>query len=166
VKWTAAALLLLASCGNVVDVCHSCLKGDPAKPVAASETPKIGLVYSGKRLPASATNIYYHELCGIDCQQWIRFDAPVGDARAFARGLLVRPLSMTPPSAQSGAQPTLPGAEAAKMPWWPKQFSKETERGENTINDGGDKAGKGQPLLIILQPDGKKATVWLAAYSM
>jgi hypothetical protein len=157
--------LFVAGCDDVLEVCHSCLTGDPAQLVAADQLSKISLVYSGKRLPASAINIYYHERCGIDCQQWVRFDAPIADARAFAQSLLVRPLLTTPASGQSGEQPTLAGGEMARMPWWPMQFPSETERGENTINDGGHKTGKGQPLSIILQPDGPNATVWIAAYS-
>jgi hypothetical protein len=161
--FAAAFLLMLTGCDDFLAVCHSCLTSDPAKPVVAAEIAKIGLVYSGKRLPASASNIYYHELCGIDCQQWIRFDAPLSDALAFADGLLVRPLTRqtTPGIAEAASL----GPESAKMPWWPTSFPAGVEFGENTINDGGNKNGKGQPLTIFVQRHGATATLWLAAFT-
>jgi hypothetical protein len=163
-KMALTLALLLSSCGEFLDVCHSCLGGDPTKPVAAGDVAKIGLVYSGRKLPASASNIYYHELCGIDCQQWIRFDAPEADARDFAENLLVRPLSKgwAKDMLRTGWGPNdIKGDSAKFMPWWPNQFSSGIETGENTLND----ADKGQPMRIVITGDGKIARVWLAAYT-
>lgn len=156
------AMLLLAGCSDdFVSVCHSCLKGDPAAPVSKSEIAKIGLVYSGRTLPPSATNIYYAEECGIDCQQWIRFDAPNADARAFANSLLLTPLA--PGDAQAGVPP-LP---SKPFGWWPEVFPTSHLTGTNDVSTAKyGKNEKGQPLTVILQPGTPNARVWIYAFSM
>jgi hypothetical protein len=153
-RWSAAlaAILLLASCGDpFLSVCHSCVKGDPAQPVSATEAAKIGLVYSGKRLPKSASNIYYAEECGIDCAQWIRFDVPIADARAFANGLLDVPIGTN--------KAPLADITGVPLKWW-------TSVTRGTAEQGGNEIGaKGQPIQIWLKPQGATATVWVFAFT-
>jgi hypothetical protein len=158
----AIAMLLLAGCdADVISVCHSCLKGDPAAPVAKAELAKIGLVYSGRRLPPSATNIYYAEECGIDCQQWIRFDAPMADARAFATSLLLTPPAKTDAKEPPFLSPSKP------LAWWPTNLPADAMVSTNHISTAKyGKYEKGQPLTIILQPGAPSARVWIYAYTM
>jgi hypothetical protein len=159
-----AVALLLAGCSDPLDFCQSCLKGDPALAVPKGDIAKIGLVYSGQKLPPSATNVYYHEECGIDCQQWIRFDAPVTDARAFANSLLLAPLAKPAPQPPQSSQFLLP---TKPLQWWPKAFPDGVETGTNDINDANYKDGaKGKPMTIILQPGSPNARVWIYAFSM
>jgi hypothetical protein len=161
--WSLAALLL-AGCGDPLDFCQVCLKGDPALAVPQADVAKIGLVYSGQTLPRSATNVYYHEEGGIDQQQWIRFDAPIADARAFADSLLLAPLAKPAPQPQQSSQFLMPGKP---IPWWPKAFPTNIETGTNDINDANYKDGaKGKPMTIILQPGMPNARVWIYAFSM
>jgi hypothetical protein len=160
-----AAALLLTGCNDepFLDFCQSCLKGDPAQLVPKAEVAKIGLVYSGTKLPRSAMNVYYHEQCGIDCQQWIRFDAPPADARAFANGQLLTPLAKTAssPKAPQFLAPSKP------MPWWPKSFPATAETSTNDINQANYSDGaKGKPMTIILQSGTPYARVWVYAFSM
>jgi hypothetical protein len=158
-----AMALLFTGCSDPLDFCQSCLKGDSARVVPAGDVAKIGLVYSGQKLPPSATNVYYHEECGIDCQQWVRFDAPIADARDFADSLLLAPLKAMPQTPQSSQFLT----PSKPMPWWPKAFAAGVETSTNDINDANYKDGqKGKPMTVILQPGSPNARVWIYAFSM
>jgi hypothetical protein len=159
-----AAALALVGCSDPLDFCHSCLKGDPVLAVPNADVTKIGLVYSGQKLPPSATNVYYHEEGGPDFRQWIRFDAPIADARAFADNLLLTPLakpSAKPPQSSQFLLPSKP------MPWWPKVFPDGVEISTNDINTAnyaGD--AKGKPMTVILQPGTPNARIWIYTFSM
>jgi hypothetical protein len=159
------ALLLLAGCSDPFpDMCQSCLKGDPALAVPKGDVPKIAMVYSGQQLPPSAINVYYHEEGGIDHQQWIRFDAPAAEARAFANRLLLAPLKKISPQPPQSSQFLMP---SQPLPWWPKTFPDGAESGMNDINDANYKDNqKGKPMTIILQPGAPNARVWIYAFSM
>jgi hypothetical protein len=155
--------LVLAGCSNPLDFCQSCLKGDPALAVPKGDIAKIAMVYSGRKLPPSSTNVYYHEVGGPDHQQWIRFDAPLADARAFADSLLLAPLvkSAAPPQSSQFSVPS------TSMPWWPITFPTGVETGSNDIDQANYKEGqKGKPMTIILQPGSPNARVWIYAFSM
>jgi hypothetical protein len=73
---------LLAACGPfgdpIGDICFSCVGSVGNAPLAATDTMRVRLIHGGT-LPASATNVYYTEQCGIDCIQWVRFDIPEGE---------------------------------------------------------------------------------------
>ena len=165
IAWGFTAALLLAGCSDSgLDFCQVCLKGDPALAVPPGDIAKITMVYSGRKLPPSAINVYYHEEGGIDQQQWIRFDAPIADARAFADSLLLAPLAKPAPQPPQSSQFLMPGKP---MPWWPKTFPANIETGTNDINDANYKDGvKGKPMTIILQPGTPNARVWIYAFSM
>lgn len=156
------AALLLAGCSDQFEFCQVCPKGNPALAVPRSEVAKITMVYSGQRLPPSATNVYYYEQCGIDCQQWFRFDAPNAAARAFTDSLLLAPLAKAKlPQDNQFLPPSKP------MPWWPIRFPDGVETSTNDINDANYKDGtKGKPMTIILQPGSPNARVWMYAFSM
>lgn len=156
------AAFLLAGCSDPLESCQVCLKGDPALAIPTSDVAKITMVYSGRKLPPSATNVYYHEICGIDCQQWFRFDAPVAEARAFADSLRLAPLTnaKTPQDNQFLSPPK-------SLPWWPARFPGGIEIGTNDINDANYADGaKGKPMTIIIQPGSRHARVWIYAFSM
>jgi hypothetical protein len=69
--------LLLAACepfGDPFgDVCFNCVSAPANAPLAATDAAQLRLIHGGS-LPAGAANVYYRELCGIDCIQWVRFD--------------------------------------------------------------------------------------------
>ncbi len=159
-----ALAALLTGCDPLPDWCQSCLNGDPTLAVPTGEVSKIGMVYSGQKLPPSAINIYYHESGGPDFQQWIRFDAPLADARAFADSQLLAPLakvSIQPPQSQQFVAPSKP------MPWWPITFPTGVETGSNGIDQANYNEGqKGKPMTIILQSGSPNARVWIYAFSM
>ncbi len=158
-----AVTLMLAGCSDPFDFCQSCLKGNPALAVPRGDVAKIVMVYSGRKLPPSATKVFYYEVGGPDHQQWIRFDAPPADARAFAASLLLAPLvkSATPPQSSQFSAPS------TSMPWWPARFPDGVETSTNDINDANYADGaKGKPMTIILQPSKPNARVWIFAFSM
>ncbi len=159
-----AIALFLTGCGDSIDMCQVCLKGDPALAVPKGDVAKITMVYSGQKLPPSATNVYYREEGGIDQQQWIRFDAPIADARAFANSLLLSPLAKAPAQPAQSSQFLMP---SKPMLWWPAHLPDGVETGANDINDANYKDGaKGKPMTIILQAGTSSARVWIYAFSM
>lgn len=154
--WPATATimgLVLGGCDPIGDVCHSCIGNDPNAVLNPAQQAKVGLIGTPRRLPPSAQDVRYHEECGIDCVQWLRFEAPLDDARAFANRLLVRPIAV-------GAPVPLPGGAADRLDWWPSSLPAQAESGAN------ETLTPGYPLLFVaVLPQGDRARVWLRAFN-
>ncbi|HSI18529.1 MAG TPA: hypothetical protein VK980_12210 [Sphingomonas sp.] len=106
---------------------------------------QVELLIPNIRLPASASEVWYWENNYMDAAQLIRFDAPLSDARAFAKALLhhdIRP----------DTRPDLPKRD---MPWWRDDFPPGAE--------GTDEMIGGRFIKIMILPIGdKQARVWLS----
>lgn len=152
-RWLArlglcALLLFSAACGPLISVCRICLKSDPQHPVATADLPKLRLAVGDTRLPVAATNVYYREACGIDCQQWLRLDLPRDEAAAFLDGLSVSAIG-------SGDDTTyLSGPVDPVLSWWPNTFSADARIFVATVAGG--------TIYVVTLDRGATSRLWIA----
>lgn len=141
-----ALLLVLGGC---VDGCRVCLKGGQDEVVAPTEIAKITTM-DGTKLPSAVRDVRFHEECGKDCIQWLRFTAPETDVRGFAERFLKSPLRKGyDPMPDYGG--TAPGLDHG---WWPSKFPEGHEGGK----------AEGRPGMIVVVPSGGSATVWMSEF--
>jgi len=160
-------LMLLILCGcseGPLAFCDLCQNSDPALPVPRENIQRIELIASHVRLPSSATNVHFAMRCGIDCTQFVRFDAPIADARAFAASLLFEhPLARGQDpwvrSSWTQMHRTVP-PDILELNWWPSRFPEEIEGGDNGLS-----SSRGGLVSLVLLPRGGRATVWLSPFN-
>ena len=144
-----AALFLLCGCDGLFETCRACIEASPISEVPAGERSKIRLIGPGT-LPENARELHFHERCGIDCMQWMRFDLPEGEARRFAAGVLGGA------ALRKGYDPfpdTIGGYAPPAMPWWPARFP---QGAEGAVIRTQEARGGG----IVLRAAGGQATIW------
>jgi hypothetical protein len=162
----AMSLVLLGACTEgPIAFCDLCQNSDPALPVPHENIQRIELISSDVRLPSSATNVHFAMRCGIDCTQFIRFDAPIADARAFAASLLFEhPLAAGQNpwvrSSWTHMHRQVPPDDILGLHWWPVGFPSEVEGGDNGLY-----APRGGLVSLVLLPRGVQATVWLSPFN-
>ena len=75
---TLALSSVLAACDSV-EVCRECLDGDRDLPVTVDPSQFDPIAFEAP-LPDQLSNLYFDELCGIDCAEVFRFDLPGAQA--------------------------------------------------------------------------------------
>lgn len=148
----ALSALFLGSC---VDVCRSCLDSDPDRPVPAEELHKITIISGNQQLPDEAINIYFDEVCGIDCSQIIRFDLPTAKAETLMQGIARYPLT----TILQENQHTMLSAANLPRRWWLKR---EIVGAKGVMDDHNE----GRLIRFLLEPKGSTTRVYLNSYSM
>jgi len=116
-----------------------------------TQAASFDLLVPGRRLPSSASNVHVYTKHFQDTVLYVRFNAPVGEARDFAQNLIGRPL------ARDGyVNMTGPDAD-----WWiSPDILQKSERGEDSIIDG-----DGLPAVsVAILPSGSTATVWIKTF--
>lgn len=135
-RWFVASLVLTSACS---------FDEPPGAPVPQELVGSVRLLGLDARLPASATDVWAHEASFLDAYQMLRFDAPLTDARAFARSLLGR-------DTVRGENPRIQ-AFGQDFPWWIHNYPDGAEGG--SISEGRT------TVKIILVPRGSQACVWM-----
>lgn len=148
----ALSALFLGSCGGV---CRSCLDSDPDRQVPAAELHKITIIFGNQRLPDESINIYFDEVCGIDCSQIIRFDLPTEKAETLMQGIVRYPLTTV---LQENQRAMLPVANLPRR-WW---LQREIVGAKGVMDD----VGEGRLIRFLLEPKGPMTRVYLNSYSM
>ena len=146
---SVSAALYSSTCQPpLFSVCRACLDPCAGQPIDPKNRAKITLIYTRLLLPTSARSVFYHEECGVDCTQWIRFDAPRADAIDFAR--------------RASAGPLHPGTDhlpiAGDDPvWWPGRFPNTAWSGIKTLQYGGYDQG------VVIAATTSGARIWVLA---
>ena len=139
--WLIALPILLAGC-------HP--SGMASDMASQEEVGRIELLSPTRRLPPSAVNVRLDMRHARDSSLRLRFDAPLGQAMAFAEELV-------------GAFGTGDGSVPPQpdLDWWPKTVPEAAKLAQGRAIDG-----KGQAQVeIILLPRGNRATVWLHLFT-
>lgn len=159
----ALALVLaigsLSACDEpFIEACYSCLDADPSKPVPADQLGKIALLPTGAGVPEGATNVFFAESCGIDCQQIARFDLPSETA-------LERVAKVSGKAAQRFETDDLSNIELeaswAAQSWFDTPQSGAVQRLYSHIDQDGP-----WPLTIVLMENGASTRVYWFAGTM
>jgi hypothetical protein len=128
-------------------------RGGMEMAVPQHQAKYIQLFTPERRLPGSARNVRVFYSRFLDAVLFVRFDAPLGEARAWT-------LRVTGAAPARTNLPSSGGPEG--LDWWvpePLPPGAEGARGEEPV---GVPYG---PVRVILLPDGNRATVWAASYS-
>ncbi|WP_114953559.1 hypothetical protein [Sphingosinicella terrae] len=133
-----AAAPILSGCG------FASLGEDEQRQVADGRGAEVRLIGTEVRLPSSATEVRLFDRRFQDSLQWVRFEAPLADARRFAEAVIGRPLVL-------GEDPGLAPPEG--IDWW---FAAYPIGGE-----GGSRSESRTTIGLVLQPRGALATVWM-----
>jgi hypothetical protein len=111
---------------------------------------RVAILDSGIVVPPSATNIRVYEASFLDAVQLIRFDAPLAEAREFARTLLKG--NIAPRQIERSFF-----YASSSRDWWIRDAPPEFE--------GGRWEASGRRIQLLLVPQGEKATIWLEAWA-
>lgn len=125
-------------------LCTSCAD-ERNGPLTPAQAARVRVLDTDLPLPPTASNVWLHEVEFLDAIQMVRFDAPIVEARTFAR----RALGHEPVTA---AGPSLRGL--SNRDWWLD--------GMPTVGDGGSSENVSRSVRIVLVPRGANARVWLA----
>jgi hypothetical protein len=115
-------------------------------PLSQEEIRTIRIVDTDIRLPASASNVWLHELSFQDAVQMIRFDARINEARAFSRQVLGR--APAPGAAPNVLRDIIPAE------WWAE--------GMPAHGEGGVTADSSRRVELFLAPRNPTARVWVS----
>ena len=145
-----AALAAATACDGIVTIEEG---PTPQRAVPPSEVAKVDLLDPRRRLPPSARNVRVASKSFLDTLVWVRFDAPAGEARAFAETMIGQPLTR-----DAFVNMRAPD----DLDWWIKEKALErAERGEDIAHDGDHLP----PSSVALIENGESATVWLLTFS-
>jgi len=133
-----------------------CGERDPNMILSPAEVAEFRILSTDTRLPPFASNVRTQSLCGIDCQEWVTFDAPLDSAKRFAEDLVGKKLTQ-------GSPPHFPRFMRNKegwpsLDWWPKTWP-ETMIGNETMPDGPPYA------RVAIIPDGPTGHVFIEAFT-
>ena len=143
----AAATLLTACDVPSIDSCYSCIDAPSDRPIPAALQSKVRLIHGG-HLPEEAQQVFYSEMCGIDCHQQLRFDASTAVVEGFVQRLLP----------QAPAQPAAHTSPTEGPAWWAAQHVAGTQ-----VRQSGTE--QPWPLTIVTLPiDNGQTRVWLSAF--
>lgn len=137
---TIAATLALAACDPGLGT-------EEDYSVPASEVGTVQIFSAEHRLPPSAKNVRIHRRHFQDTVLFVRFDAPPGDARAFAERLTGQTLRAGEGDVSSWGR---------DLGWWIDRYP---EGGEGAVGAIGPNAD----ARVVVAPGKTDATVWVFA---
>lgn len=124
-------------------LCTSC-EEERSGPLPAAEVAKVRVLDTDLPLPPGASNVWLRQAAFLDAIQMVRFDAPISEARAFARRVLGRDAV-----AGEGFGPR----GTSGPDWWLDGLP---DHGE-----GGSIRDTSRSVRLALAPRGANARVWL-----
>ena len=111
--------------------------------------PKVELLTERRRLPKSATNIVGHVRHFQDTMLWVRFDAPLAEARAFQKQML-----------EGQGRACVQWSATTEIEGWPAELPPSAICMEDKTADEVE-----PPIAVAVVPHGTTATIYVHTFA-